>query len=290
MLRSANRLVQAARGAPMPFPLLRSSPASVLSAPARALFARPSSKNASQSRVYADVNTAANAGMWDYESFEPLWSPMDDYAVTGKIGRGKYSEVFAGVHEPSSDAVVIKVLKPVKKLKIQREIKILERIRGGANVAQLRDVVRDSVSKTVCLVLNHTDSVDFKTLYPTLTDTDCRFYLYQLLRALDFAHGNGVMHRDVKPHNVMIDPKNRVLSLVDWGLAEFYHPGHEYNLGVASRYFKGPELLVGMKDYDYSLDLWSFGCVMAEMVLRVHPLLQVRPKRSSSFATLQIPP
>jgi len=52
------------------------------------------------------------------------------------------------------------------------------------------------------------------------------------------------MHRDVKPHNVMIDHENRKLRLIDWGLAEFYHPGQEYNVRVASRYFKGPELLV----------------------------------------------
>ena len=48
----------------------------------------------------------------------------------------------------------------------------------------------------------------------------------------------GIMHRDVKPHNVMIDHENRKLRLIDWGLAEFYHPGQEYNVRVASRYFK----------------------------------------------------
>ena len=54
----------------------------------------------------------------------------------------------------------------------------------------------------------------------------------------------GIMHRDVKPHNVMIDHAQRKLRLIDWGLAEFYHPGQDYNVRVASRYFKGPELLV----------------------------------------------
>jgi serine/threonine protein kinase len=57
----------------------------------------------------------------------------------------------------------------------------------------------------------------------------------------------GIMHRDVKPHNVMIDHSKRQLRLIDWGLAEFYHPGREYNVRVASRYYKGPELLVDLQ-------------------------------------------
>lgn len=89
------------------------------------------------------------------------------------------------------------------------------------------------------------------------------------------------MHRDVKPHNVMIDHEKKQvrrimlrrpfkadeqLRLIDWGLAEFYHPGTEYNVRVASRYFKGPELLVDFQEYDYSLDMWSLGCMFASMV------------------------
>jgi len=79
------------------------------------------------------------------------------------------------------------------------------------------------------------------------------------------------MHRDVKPHNVMIDHEQRKLRLIDWGLAEFYHANWEYNVRVASRYFKGPELLVDLQDYDYSLDMWSLGCMFAGMLFRKEP-------------------
>ncbi|XP_016118056.1 casein kinase II subunit alpha-like [Sinocyclocheilus grahami] len=81
----------------------------------------------------------------------------------------------------------------------------------------------------------------------------------------------GIMHRDVKPHNVMIDHEHRKLRLIDWGLAEFYHPSQEYNVRVASRYFKGPELLVDYQMYDYSLDMWSLGCMLASMIFRKEP-------------------
>ena len=108
-------------------------------------------------------------------------------------------------------------------------------------------------------------------LYPTLTDTDIRFYVHEILIALDFCHSNGVMHRDIKPHNIVIDHAARKLRLIDWGLAEFYHPGREYNVRVASRYFKGPELLVDFQEYDYALDMWSLGCMVAGMIFKKDP-------------------
>ena len=93
---------------------------------------------------------------------------------------------------------VIKILKPVKKKKIKREIKILQNLCGGKNIIQLYDVVRDSQSKTPSLIFEYINNTDFKVLYPTLSDFDIRYYLYELLQALDFCHSNGIMHRDVK--------------------------------------------------------------------------------------------
>jgi casein kinase II subunit alpha len=121
------------------------------------------------------------------------------------------------------------------------------------------------------LIFEYVNNTDFKVLYPVLTDYDVRYYILELLKALDFCHSQGIMHRDVKPHNVMIDHEKRQLRLIDWGLAEFYHPAKEYNVRVASRYFKGPELLVDLQDYDYALDMWSLGCMFAGMIFRKEP-------------------
>merc|ERR1711972_420771 len=171
---------------------------------------------------------------------------------------------------------VVKILKPVKKKKIKREIKILQNLCGGPNIIKLLDIVREPQSKTPSLIFEYVNNVDFKILYPTLSDYDVRYYIRELLKALDYCHSQGIMHRDVKPHNVMIDHEKRKLRLIDWGLAEFYHPGKEYNVRVASRYYKGPELLVDLQLYDYSLDIWSLGCMLAGMVFRKEPFFQGR--------------
>ncbi|KAB5537271.1 hypothetical protein PHYPO_G00116880 [Pangasianodon hypophthalmus] len=225
----------------------------------------------SRARVYTEVNTHRPREYWDYESHVVEWGNQDDFQLVRKLGRGKYSEVFEAVNITNNEKVVVKILKPVKKKKIKREIKILENLRGGPNIISLIDIVKDPVSRTPALVFEHVNNTDFKQLYQTLTDYDIRFYMYEILKALDYCHSMGIMHRDVKPHNVMIDHEHRKLRLIDWGLAEFYHPGQEYNVRVASRYFKGPELLVDYQMYDYSLDMWSLGCMLASMIFRKEP-------------------
>src|SRR3569623_505739 len=105
----------------------------------------------------------------------------DDYEVIRKVGRGKYSEVFEGINVTNNEKCIIKILKPVKKKKIRREIKILQNLCGGPNFIKLLDVVRDPSTKTPSLIFEFVDNTDFKVLYPKLTDWDIRFYIYELL-------------------------------------------------------------------------------------------------------------
>jgi casein kinase II subunit alpha len=138
------------------------------------------------------------------------------------IGRGKYSEVFEGINVVNYQKCVIKVLKPVKKKKIKREIKILQNLSGGPNIVALLDVVRDNQvnklsststsvatpkvgissslsdgstfsdqknndsfltqSKTPSLIFEYVNNTDFRSLYPKFVDYDVRYYIYELLK------------------------------------------------------------------------------------------------------------
>lgn len=74
------------------------------------------------------------------------------------------------------------------------------------------------------------------------------------------------MHRDIKPYNVLINTHNKTLKIIDFGLSEFFIPGKENNDHVASLYYKAPELLFGNPRYDYRVDCWGAGMIMAGMV------------------------
>jgi len=135
-----------------------------------------------------------------------------------------------------------------------------------------------------------------------LTEYEIKYYLCHLLVALDALHARGIMHRDIKPRNILINrqwpaaPPNRTtlppipssststssltpptpLMLIDLGLADFYLPHQNYNVRVASRHYKAPELLLGNEYYDYGIDMWGVGCILAGLLLRREPLFRGR--------------
>eukprot|EP00483_Globobulimina_turgida_P005966 UN05976 len=185
----------------------------------------------SVAREYCDINNHQPRSYWDYESLSIDWSTPFDYEIIRKIGRGKYSEVFEGYDISKNSPICIKILKPVKKSKIKREIKILKNLRGGPNVIQLLDTVKDPVSRIPSLIFEYVNNTNFKTLYPTFTDFDVRYYIYEILKAWITAIRAALCTADVQPHNVMIDHQTKKLRLIHWGLAEFY-PSEATNINV----------------------------------------------------------
>jgi len=115
---------------------------------------------------------------------------------------------------------------------------------------------------------------DFKLLYKKLTPVDLKKYMFEALKAINYAHSMGVMHRDIKPHNLMYDLSNGTMKLIDWGLSEFYFPNREYNTRVAARFYKAPELLLENTKYDYQIDIWGLGCIFAAVLFQQEVIFQ----------------
>lgn len=235
----------------------------------------------------------------------------DDYLLVRRLGAGKFSDVFEAVDVDLEDEqqtrkeidpstlVVLKCLKPVSERKIRRELLVLSHASQLPNLARLLGVVvpkslpsssthATKLQPMPSLVLRHAgrdsqwlchgnhDST--RNGNPYLSDYDIRYYLCHLLVALDALHSRGIMHRDVKPRNVLINKSSSntegPLMLIDLGLADFFIPNTRYNVRVASRHYKSPELLIGYEYYDYAIDMWGVGCILAGLLLRREPFFR----------------
>jgi len=197
--------------------------------------------------------------------------------VAGNVDESNVAEGREGGKEGGAQEeempVVLKILKPTFLGKIKREIKILELLREAKGVIRLLGVAKNSGCQTVTLIfeslganaqwLSHTAA--------PLSAHQIELLVYKLLQALEECHARGVMHRDVKPRNVICRRRTGDLRLIDFNLSEFYLPGKEYNPNVASRHYKGPELLCGYLYYDYAVDIWSAGCLLAGLIFETEP-------------------
>ena len=112
-----------------------------------------SSSNRPLPKTNAQVCVSRTKEYYDYENSEVLFGFQDDYEFTGKLGRGRYSEVFKGVNLINNEDCVIKILKPVKRAKIKREIQVLETLNGHPYVVSLQDYVVDPSTKTPSIVI-----------------------------------------------------------------------------------------------------------------------------------------
>ena len=222
-------------------------------------------------RLYSEVNEYKSQEELDYSCVPISWGKQENYEILRKLGRGKYSDVYEGIDIINQKKVVIKILKPIKKIKILREIKILRALEGCNGVPRILDIVKEDNTKTSALIMDHCETQDIIALFSKLDDLDIRYYFYEMLRIIDFAHSRGIIHRDLKPSNILIDHPKRSVKIIDWGLAEFYIQEKPYNVRVASRYYKPPELLVNYQFYDYSLDMWSFGAMFAGIIFKKIP-------------------
>lgn len=203
----------------------------------------------------------------DYENYKITFGDTDDYELAAKIGQGKFSEVFSGYNVLTKQRVAMKLLRDYKIDKINREVLILEKLKDIKGVNHIIEVCKEKGTQKVMLVSTFVEGPMMTQIHTQLQERQIQKYVYQILSIVDKAHARGIMHRDLKPSNIIINRKSEQLTILDWGLGEFYIPNKEYFVKVATRPYKPPELLLAYRKYDYRLDTWSIGCILAAMVI-----------------------
>ncbi|OHT05908.1 CMGC family protein kinase [Tritrichomonas foetus] len=227
----------------------------------------PTYRKITTSRIYKDVNSKLNSNEDPFENYEIEYDDIERFELITPIGSGKYSVVFLGRYD-GENSCAVKTLRNVPFVKIQREVCIHRQVASLPNVISLVGVVKDPLTSTISLITKYQKSENPRVLFSRMDIDDIRVLMFKLLRSLDACAKCGIMHRDVKPGNVLISPNRRELELIDWGLADYYFPEKPYTTHVSTMRYKAPELLMNYQYYDYGVDVWGAGCVMAEMLVK----------------------
>ncbi|KAM7472160.1 hypothetical protein LguiA_010343 [Lonicera macranthoides] len=197
------------------------------------------------------------------------------YMAERVVGTGSFGVVFQAKCMETSDTVAIKKVLQDKRYK-NRELQIM-RLLGHPNVVQLKhcfysttekeevylNLVLEYVSETVYRVSRH-----YSRMNQHMPIIYVQLYTYQICRALNYIHNViGVCHRDIKPQNLLVNPHTHQLKLCDFGSAKMLVPGEPNISYICSRYYRAPELIFGATEYTTAIDMWSTGCVLAELLL-----------------------
>ncbi|RIA95764.1 Pkinase-domain-containing protein [Glomus cerebriforme] len=201
------------------------------------------------------------------------------YTVTKVVGNGSFGVVYQAKLIKSSEEVAIKKVLQDKRFK-NRELQIMKLV-SHPNIVCLKSFFYSNGDKKdevyLNLVLEYVPETVYrasrlyaksKQMMPML---NIKLYMYQLFRSLAYIHSLGICHRDIKPQNLLLNPATGILKLCDFGSAKILVTGEPNVSYICSRYYRAPELIFGATNYTTNIDVWSTGCVMAELMLG-HPL------------------
>ncbi|KAJ5127540.1 hypothetical protein N7448_008319 [Penicillium atrosanguineum] len=191
------------------------------------------------------------------------------------VGNGSFGVVFQTKMAPSGEDAAIKRVLQDKRFK-NRELQIMRIVRHP-NIVELKafyysngdrkdevylNLVLEYVPETVYRASRY-----FNKLKTTMPMLEVKLYIYQLFRSLAYIHSQGICHRDIKPQNLLLDPATGILKLCDFGSAKILIENEPNVSYICSRYYRAPELIFGATNYTTKIDVWSTGCVMAELML-----------------------
>ncbi|KAL8811869.1 MAG: hypothetical protein Q9223_001433 [Gallowayella weberi] len=188
-----------------------------------------------------------------------------------KLGEGTYATVFKGRNRQTGELVALKEIHldseegtpstAIREISLMKELK-------HENIVSLHDVIH--TENKLMLVFEYMDKdlkkfMDSRGTGGQLDYATIKSFMYQLFHGIAFCHENRVLHRDLKPQNLLINNKGQ-LKLADFGLARaFGIPVNTFSNEVVTLWYRAPDVLLGSRTYNTSIDIWSAGCIMAEM-------------------------
>uniref|UniRef100_A0A7I4YEH9 Mitogen-activated protein kinase n=2 Tax=Haemonchus contortus TaxID=6289 RepID=A0A7I4YEH9_HAECO len=207
---------------------------------------------------------------------------LDKYELQKRLGKGAYGIVWKAIDRRTKDVVALKKIfdafrNQTDSQRTFREVMFLQEFGRHPNVIKLFNIHKADNDRDIYLVFEYMEA-DLHNVIKKMTilkDVHKQYIMCQLFRAIRFLHSGNVLHRDLKPSNVLLDADCRV-KLADFGLARSLSSLEDYPEGqnmpelteyVATRWYRSPEILLAAKRYTKGVDMWSLGCILAEMLL-----------------------
>ncbi|XP_068715205.1 mitogen-activated protein kinase 14-like [Montipora foliosa] len=211
-------------------------------------------------------------GYYRTELNRTVWEVPNRYRDLSPIGTGAYGQVCSATNTVTGEQVAIKKLSRPFQTTMHakrsfRELKLLRHM-NHENVIGLLDVFTPNTSfenfQDVYMV-TALMGADLNSILKCqkLTDEHVQFLVYQILRGLKYIHSAGVIHRDLKPSNIAVN-EDCELRILDFGLARMAE--EEMTGYVATRWYRAPEIMLNWMHYNQTVDIWSVGCIMAELL------------------------
>lgn len=196
---------------------------------------------------------------------------MHKYRLLSKKGEGTFSEVLKAQAIKSGKHVAIKCMKnhfdSIDQVNNLREIQALRRLVGHPNIIKLHEVLYDEPTGRLALVfelmdMNLYEAIKGRRHY--LPENKVKHYMYEMLKALDHMHRNGIFHRDVKPENLLL--LDDEIKLADLGSCRGIYSRQPFTEYISTRWYRAPECLLTDGYYNFKMDLFAAGCVCFEIV------------------------
>lgn len=211
-----------------------------------------------------------------------VFNISSNYQVVKIIGEGAYGLVCLAIHKPSKTWAAIKKIEPFKNplfcLRTLREVKLLSKFKYHENIVNLYDIQKPwdfNNFNEIYLIQQYMPSDLHKVIYTkNLTDDHVQYFIYQIIRGIKYIHSAGVIHRDLKPSNILVNNDCDV-KICDFGLSRLSSDSSNFendklsNLTeyVTTRYYRAPEVMITQSQYTTAVDLWSIGCILAELLI-----------------------